>query len=142
MLENEKNRFNGNDWYRRLMDKRTRAALREQSEAFELDHADDSDEELLQFVLARSKILGHAPQMCEVTGARMIVQRFGSWAKVIHAIGYQYCSGTRILERSQRYRFEYARQQSAYRAERREKNEQRIKKKKSKKPKTPAHSGD
>jgi len=138
----ENNYFNGAIWYQQLIDKRTRAALRAQNAAFERDHAGDSDEQLLALVKARAEQLGHAPQMCEVAGAKFIAARFGSWTGVIRALGYQYSAGTRIYERSERYKAEYARQQAIYRAERREKNEARMARHRSKKEAKAAAAGE
>ena len=132
-MEDKRRYFKGDEWYRDLIARRTRAALRAESERFERDHAGDSDEALLQHVRARAEELGHAPQMCEVAGAKLIAARFGNWTSVIRALGHQYCVGTRIYERSERYKAELARQQKLYRAERREKNEARMAHRKSKK---------
>lgn len=134
-MESNRPHFKGDEWYNDLMARRTRAALLERNIEFERAHASDTNEELLQLVRARAQILGHAPQMCEVTGARMIAARLGGWSAVLLRLGYSRAEGTRILERSERYKAEFARQQKLYRAERREKNEKRMARRRMKKEK-------
>ena len=78
----------------------------------------------------RAEALGHAPQMNEVPGARAIAERFGGWPRVLHRLGCKYPAGSARMDRTHRYREEYARQQELYREEKRRKAEKRVKRKK------------
>ena len=129
-MDSNGRQFDGSQWYLRIMDSRTRAALRQQDEEFIRQHADDTEEQLLAWVAYHADRLGHAPQMCEVPGAGMIGTRFGSWRAALRRVGHPAPEGTPELRRSRRYREEYARQQELYRAEKREKTEKRMKRKK------------
>ncbi len=123
-------RFDGSAWYRREMDRRTRAVLKREDEQAEADCAGEDTCELLDRVRDRAEALGHAPQMNEVPGARAIAERFGGWHRVLHRLGYKYPAGPSRADRTHRYREEYARQQELYREEKRRKAEKRVKRKK------------
>ena len=119
-------RFDGSAWYRREMDRRTRAVLKREDEQAEADCAGEDACELLDRVRDRVEALGHAPQMNEVPGARAIAERFGGWQRVLHRLGYKYPAGSARTDRTHRYREEYARQQELYRKKKKEKEEQRL----------------
>lgn len=129
-VEERKNNFNGSAWYLRKIDQMTRQALNSQDREFELIHANDTDEQLLDYVRARSDELGYAPHMFEVTGSSMISVRFGCWRNVLENLGWSHPNGATDLVKSKRYRDEYVRQQKLYRAQRQAKAERRMMRKK------------
>ncbi len=116
-------RFDGSAWYRREMDRRTRAVLKKEDELAEADCAGEDAGKLLDRVRVRAEALGHAPQMNEVPGARAIAERFGGWNKVLRRLGCKYPAGPSRADRTHRYREEYARQQELYRKKKKEKEE-------------------
>ncbi len=111
-------RFDGQLWYRKTMDKRTRAVLKEKEEVFREEHKNDSDEELLAVIQKRARELGHSPRAVEVIGAGLICERFGSWATALTSAGLGFPSGATKFRNSRLYQQEYIRQQELYRAER------------------------
>ena len=115
--------FNGNAWYLKTMHIRTRDALAARDARFERMHGDDRREQLLDFVRARAKELGCVPDLHEVTGAQMIIRRFGTWTAVLRAAGLPEQKRSCTLTQSERYKAEYARQQELYREEKRKKLE-------------------
>ncbi|MBR6206436.1 MAG: hypothetical protein IKQ73_04660 [Oscillospiraceae bacterium] len=119
-------RFDGSAWYRREMDRRTRAVLKREDELAEAACAGEDACALLDRVRVRAEALGHAPQMNEVPGARAIAERFGGWQRVLHRLGCKYPAGSARMDRTHRYREEYDRQQELYRAERSEKKQRRM----------------
>ena len=112
------NRFDGQLWYEKKMNERTKAALEEKEEAFIKEHANDSDSQLLAVIRNRARELGHSPRAVEVIGAGLICERFGSWAAALNKAGLGFPTGALRLKDSRLYRQEYARQQELYRAER------------------------
>ena len=116
-------RFDGSAWYRREMDRRTRAVLKKQDEQAEADCAVEDACTLLNRVRAKAMAIGHAPQMNEVPGSRAIAERLGGWMKVLRRLGYKYPAGSARMDRTHRYREEYARQQELYREDKRKKEE-------------------
>lgn len=124
-MDNGTRRFDGSIWYRREMDRRTRAVMKREDEQAEADCAGEDACTLLDRVRNRAETLGHAPQMNEVPGARAIAERFGGWPRVLHRLGYKYPAGSARTDRTHRYREEYARQQELYRKEKIEKAKKR-----------------
>ena len=115
------NHFNGQEWYKKHIQKQTRKALTERDAAFRAEHAHDSNEALLAIVRQRAKELGHAPRAIEVLGSGLISRRFGSWSKALTACGLSYPKGTKIPARTELYKEEYKHQQEIYRQEKEEK---------------------
>lgn len=128
MGESQWHRFDGQLWYEKTMDKRTRAALKEKEEAFIKEHADDSDNQLLAVIRNRAGELGHSPRAVEVIGAGLICERFGSWAAALTKAGLGFPTGAIRLRDSKLYRQEYVRQQELYRAEKDARKERESKK--------------
>ena len=115
------NRFNGQQWYKALIHKRTKTALKAREEAFIREHETDSDEELLRVIVKRAQELHHPPRAVEVLGASLICRRFGSWTAAMQRAGYDYAVGPKEFTHSKLYRDEYVRQQELYRKEKAEK---------------------
>lgn len=85
-MEKENKHFVGykiQDWINVKVTERTHAALKEKHKQFALDHADDTKEELISYVIDCANILGHSPCKDEVIGGGYIAFRFGGWVKVI-----------------------------------------------------------
>ena len=125
-MDNGTRRFDGSIWYRREMDRRTRVVLKKQDEHAETLYMGEDVGALLDHVRARAMAIGHAPQMNEVPGSRAIAERLGGWLKVLRRLGYKYPAGSARMDRTHRYREEYARQQEMYREEKRIKEERRA----------------
>lgn len=111
-------RFNSDKWFRRNVEERTRRALQEQERRFLSEHAGDTDEQLAALVKARARELRRSPQPVEVTGARYIEERFGSWQQALTAAGERMPTGPAKLSHSDRYRTEYRRQVVLFQTER------------------------
>ena len=118
MGDSHGNRFDGQLWYEKKMDERTKAAMKEKEEAFIKEHANDSDSQLLAVIRNRARELGHSPRAVEVIGAGLICERFGSWAAALTKAGLGFPTGAVKLRNSRLYHQEYIRQQELYRAER------------------------
>ena len=54
---------------------------------FELDHQNDSLEQLQQYLQRCTEKLGHTPTRTEVAGGPYIDLRFGSWKRAVRDIG-------------------------------------------------------
>ena len=110
--------FDGQKWYERQIDKRTKEALKQREEEFLLKHKNDSNDRLIAVIRARARELGHPPRAVEVIGAGLICERFGSWAEALKAADLGFPTGASRLRDSCLYRQEYARQRELYRKER------------------------
>lgn len=75
------------DFMENLMTRRTEAALNARNLAFPKEHARDSDEQLIRYLLKCAKEIGHSPDMCEVIGGLYLARRFGGWQKAISRAG-------------------------------------------------------
>ena len=125
----QKDRFNGDEWFRKIVDQRTRDALYKQEQEVLAQHRNDTEEQLAAYVRARAKELGHSPRAKEVTGSRFIIRRFGSWDKALAAARLREPRGSPKLSRTDRYMVEYERQAALFKAERRQlKEEKRARK--------------
>lgn len=67
--------------------KRAMKALSGKEHAFPEEHAQDTNEELLDYVKACAKEIGRSPAACEVIGGNYIAKRFGSWERALWFIG-------------------------------------------------------
>lgn len=114
-------RFDGGEWVRRTTDRRTREALRKQDEEFISEHSADPDRELLMFIRKRAKELGYVPLAADVTGSRLMIERFGSWIRAVRLAGYRFTQGPSKLKNTKRYKKEYVLQQRLFKLERQEK---------------------
>lgn len=114
-------RFDGGRWVREQTEKRTRTELKRQDEEFIASHADAPDSVLLKYIRRRTLELGYVPHPFEVTGYKLIIERFGSWEKALHKIGYRYAVGPSKRIKTDRYKKEYLRQEEIFRQEREEK---------------------
>lgn len=70
-----------------LTARRAEAALNELNKAFAVERADDSDEQLLEYLRHCAEEIGHSPNSCEVIGGLYIAARFGGWQKAISLAG-------------------------------------------------------
>ena len=75
------------DFMENLMTRRTEAALDARNLAFPKEHARDTDEQLIHYLLKCAKEIGHSPDMCEVIGGLYLARRFGGWQKAIARAG-------------------------------------------------------
>ena len=64
-------------------------SLKERHQAFAREHANDTDQQLLDYVAACAKRLGHSPDSCEVIGGKFISDRFGLWINAIRLAGLE-----------------------------------------------------
>ena len=122
---NQGSNFDTEHWYHTTMDKRTKQALQERTDAFEAEHKAADDEVLIAAVKRRAQELGYTPFPAEVIGAALICQRFGSWQRVLRAAGLAPPHGASRLVDSKLYKTEYINQQKLYRSEKQEKKEAR-----------------
>lgn len=71
------------DFLENLMTRRTEAVLDARNKAFPQEHANDTDSQLIQYLCACAKEIGHSPDVCEVIGGLYIARRFGGWQKAL-----------------------------------------------------------
>lgn len=57
--------------------------LSEKEAAFALAHSEDTDAELLIYVRRCAAELGHSPHVKEIVGWQYLMERFGTWERVL-----------------------------------------------------------
>ena len=71
----------------RISGRQVRARLRRNDQTFMDAHQNDTDEQLLDYVSAWAKALGHSPSLMEIYGSTLLLERFGSWHAVLALAG-------------------------------------------------------
>ena len=83
----KKQYFDAREYVNQQLAIRTDEALYERNKKFALDHAKDTNEQLIVYVQQCAKDLGHTPHMTEIIGGPFIKFRFDGWAKVLLEAG-------------------------------------------------------
>ena len=120
-------------WSENQLRERTNVALKLQDELFAVDHAKDTDDQLIAYVKQCARELGHAPCQNEVIGGKFLSARFGCWINLIKAAGLPVPRIAPKPGRRKIYQDEYKRQAqllkkeaSSNREARREKHEKQA----------------
>lgn len=82
-----KNYFDARDYVNRLIEQRTIAGLKEKNKQFAVDHAQDTKEQLLEYLRQMAQELGKTPAQNEIIGGGYIGYRFGSYINAVVAAG-------------------------------------------------------
>ena len=69
--------------YKSTIRRMVNEALFKQEKAFVEEHGADSDEQLLAYVRACAKRLGHMPWPREIAGGSFLLHRFTVWSNVL-----------------------------------------------------------
>ena len=77
----DKNKNNG--FYNSIIAQRAARILSAREDAFERDHGNDTDIELLLYFNQKALMLGHTPRIREIEGWRLLEKRFGSWDRLL-----------------------------------------------------------
>ena len=105
---------------------RVNAALKQKNAQFAQDHAHTSKRQLLDYIIACAKNLGHSPHKDEVIGGSYIVYRFGVWANALAEAGLPPCGKAPALNRRKIYRDELKVQAVLWRQEKADAKAQRA----------------
>lgn len=79
--------FDHNRWRERKLKAMVNVAMKEKNAAFLEEHRNDTDEQLLDYLRACARKLGHTPHPREVYGSCLLTQRFFGWANAVSAAG-------------------------------------------------------
>lgn len=121
-------RFDGQNWYKQHIAKRTRKALDEQDQAFAVRHAESTLNELACYLRRCAEHWGKSPAPCEIVGGDYIAERFGGWTNALQAAHLDAVYKKPNNRANGRYQREMKRQIELYRAERDAKRTERAKK--------------
>jgi len=77
----DKNR--NNSFYSTIIAQRAARELEKKELQFAEDHSKDKDSELILYVCQQALLLGHTPREKEIVGWRYLLERFGSWDKIL-----------------------------------------------------------
>ncbi len=75
-------------WRERQIAKRLKEHLAESSRLFELEHADDTDDELRELVRRKAAAKGRMPHPLEIPGGVYLKRRLGDWNRLAIMLGY------------------------------------------------------
>ena len=109
-----------NNIYDAVIRRRTQEALDAQDLAFEREHAQDTDAQLLCYLAHCINDLGCLPQKKEIVGGGLIEKRFGSWQAALAQSGIDVQQG-RSSSKSTRAQQERVHQELLYRQQKAEK---------------------
>jgi len=76
-------------WRERQIRKRTDRLIREESRAFMLIHANDTDEDLREFVRHQAQIRYRMPHPMELLGGLYLQERLGDWDELAASLGLE-----------------------------------------------------
>ena len=117
-----------NDIYEAVIRKMVAKALEEQEDAFEQVHAQDTDEDLADYLRSCARELGYSPRYKEIIGWRLLERRFGGWDAALQKSGLIPAPGCpitklpRIMEVTENQKALYRQKK----AEKKLKNKQRM----------------
>lgn len=77
----DKNR--NNSFYSTIIANRAGRELEKREQEFAEAHCADTDRELISYVCQQALMLRHSPREKEITGWKYLLERFGSWEKVL-----------------------------------------------------------
>ena len=109
-----------NEIYEAVIRKMVLQALEEQELLFTREHAADSEEHLLNYIREQAEILRYTPRYKEITGWKLITERFGSWDAAVKNAGLQAPVACPV-EKLPRIREEVRKQKELYRQKKAEK---------------------
>lgn len=128
-----------NEIYEAVIRKMVNQELEKQEQTFAQEHAQDSDEQLLDYLKEHTALLHRVPQYMEIIGWKLIAERFGSWNHALELAGLERC-GKVPVSKLPRMQQEVERQKEIYRqhkAEKKLKAQQRLKEQNDKKKQHP-----
>ena len=76
-------------WRERQIRKRTELLIKEESRAFMLIHAEDTDEDLREYVRHQAKIRWRMPHPMELQGGLYLQERLGDWDALAASLGFE-----------------------------------------------------
>ena len=79
--------FNPQRWREQKLRAMVNAAMKEKNAVFLEAHKNDTNEQLLDYLRACARKLGHTPHPREVYGNYLLTQRFQGWANAVSAAG-------------------------------------------------------
>lgn len=79
--------FDHNRWREQKLKAMVNVAMKEKNAAFVEEHRNDTDEQLLDYLRACARKLGHTPHPGEIYGSYLLTQRFSGWANAVSAAG-------------------------------------------------------
>ena len=77
--------FQGDQWFNKKVEGRTREALAQRNGAFAREHKAGSKEALLDYVRSEAARLWFTPNAVEIIGGTYIASRFGGWYQAVTA---------------------------------------------------------
>lgn len=76
-----------NNIYDAIIRRMVQESITAQTEEFEREHANDTDEQLLAYLIQKSRAIGHPPHEREIIGWELISARFGTWMDALDRAG-------------------------------------------------------
>ena len=118
-------------WRERQIRKRTELLIKEESRAFMLIHAEDTDEDLREFVRHQAQIRYRMPHPMELLGGLYLQERLGDWDELAASLGLEPASQSqgrkaylRLRERGEALFLQERKQQKTEKALLREQRDQ------------------
>jgi hypothetical protein len=117
--------FQGDQWFNKKVEGRTREALAQRNGAFAREHKAGSKEALLDYVRSEAARLWFTPNAVEIIGGTYIASRFGGWYQAVTAAGLRPPGRAAQFTNRKIYKEEFKRQARLFKQERETAREQR-----------------
>lgn len=118
--------FNGREWFRKNVERRTDEVLQKKNREFVADHATDPPGQLLAYLVECASELGHIPNRNEVIGGKYISSRFDGWENALYEAGLSMPLKKVDRKKTILYQEEYKRQEQLLMSELQERKNQKI----------------
>ncbi|MBP3673885.1 MAG: hypothetical protein J6J18_08675 [Oscillospiraceae bacterium] len=109
--------FDAREFVNQKIEERTYIALHQKNAQFAQEHANDSKEQLLEYLRQQAQQLGKTPNMDEIIGGPYIGYRFDGYINAVSAAGLSFPRRSPESKARKIYRDEYKNQARLYREE-------------------------
>lgn len=109
--------------FEQILNRRIEEALAQRQRSFPMEHDNDSDEMLLDYLRSFAEELGHTPNSNEIIGGEYLKERFGSWEKLVMKAGLPMPGRAAEFKHRLIYKQEKERQLTLWRQEKARKQE-------------------
>lgn len=118
--------------YEAVINRMVRQALEAKESEFALNHANDTDAQLLDYLVDEARRLHHTPWPREIVGGKLLLERFGTWEHAISSAGLLPMTTSNNTSQFALYKKELEIQKNEYRLKKLEKKRKAAQRQKAK----------
>ena len=121
----KKNYFRGDEWFQQKVHIRVKEALAQKEVQFAEDHKEDTDDQLLDYLVLFFRKYRYTPNPGEIVGGQYLYRRFGNWENAVCRARLPKPGKQAPLTKRMIYKEEFKRQADLFQQERRDGKEER-----------------